>query len=152
MMLVGAVMGFWAVQRTGSLSVANCVAAIAGAEDRLIHAFLCVTLPREPDRLGAGSRSSRRGGAVVVSRNDLTSRPARASCIRPICRTGGARERSRAIFFNHSAIVYASWICVAWCGVPEPHAVGLNLRSVGEAPAAADCDGVNSPRIATRTR
>ncbi|HSP74144.1 MAG TPA: hypothetical protein VLN26_17360, partial [Gaiellaceae bacterium] len=44
MMLVGAVMGFWAVQRTGSLPVAIGVAAIAGGAMALIHAFLVVTL------------------------------------------------------------------------------------------------------------
>src|ERR1700751_3632032 len=44
MMLMGAVMGFWAVQRTGSLVLAVVVAAIAGAAMALIHAFLVVTL------------------------------------------------------------------------------------------------------------
>ena len=44
MMLVGAVMGFWGVQRTGSLGFAVVVAAIAGASMALIHAFLVVTL------------------------------------------------------------------------------------------------------------
>ena len=49
MMLVGAVMGFWAVQRIdGSravvLAAAIGVAALAGAAMALIHAFLVVTL------------------------------------------------------------------------------------------------------------
>src|SRR5437763_148116 len=44
MMLVGAVMGFWADQRTGSLSLSILVAAVAGAAMALIHAFLVVTL------------------------------------------------------------------------------------------------------------
>src|SRR5207253_6641890 len=44
MMLVGAVMGFWAVQRSGSLLVAILVAALAGGAMALIHAFLVVTL------------------------------------------------------------------------------------------------------------
>src|SRR5207237_2694553 len=44
MMLVGAVMGFWAVQRTGSLALAVLVAAVAGGAMALIHAFLTVTL------------------------------------------------------------------------------------------------------------
>src|SRR5262249_39916494 len=50
MMLVGAVMGFWAVQRVHvtsavSLAVALGVAAFAGAAMALIHAFLVITLP-----------------------------------------------------------------------------------------------------------
>ena len=44
MMLVGAVMGFWAVQRTNSLLLAIVVAAVAGGAMALIHAFLVVTL------------------------------------------------------------------------------------------------------------
>src|SRR5213080_1886538 len=44
MMLVGAVMGFWAVQHTGSTGLAILVAAVAGAALSLIHAFLVVTL------------------------------------------------------------------------------------------------------------
>jgi ABC-type uncharacterized transport system permease subunit len=44
MMLIGAVMGFWAVQRTGSLYLAIAVAAVAGASMALIHAFLVITL------------------------------------------------------------------------------------------------------------
>src|SRR2546430_9752306 len=44
MMLVGAVMGFWAVQRVGSLTLAIAVAAVAGAAMAAIHAFLVVTL------------------------------------------------------------------------------------------------------------
>ena len=44
LMLIGAVMGFWAVQRTGSLLLAILVAAVAGASMALIHAFLVVTL------------------------------------------------------------------------------------------------------------
>src|SRR5207245_374449 len=48
MMLVGAVMGFWAVQRTGSLSVAVLVAAVAGGAMALLHALLVVPLRAHP--------------------------------------------------------------------------------------------------------
>ncbi|MGH3079346.1 MAG: ABC transporter permease subunit, partial [Gaiellaceae bacterium] len=49
MMLVGAVMGFWAVQHfdvasSASLALALSVAAVAGAAMALIHAFLVITL------------------------------------------------------------------------------------------------------------
>ena len=49
MMLVGAVMGFWAVQKIGgpggiALVIAVGVAAVAGAVIALIHAFLVITL------------------------------------------------------------------------------------------------------------
>ena len=49
MMLVGAVMGFWAVQHVGgggpaALLVALAAAALAGVVVALIHAFLSITL------------------------------------------------------------------------------------------------------------
>ena len=49
MMLVGAAMGFWAVQRIGGpsgvvLPLAVGVAALAGATVALVHAFLVITL------------------------------------------------------------------------------------------------------------
>src|SRR5882672_11543273 len=49
MMLVGAVMGFWAVQRIGGpgglvLPLAVGVAALAGAAVAMIHGFLVITL------------------------------------------------------------------------------------------------------------
>ena len=51
------------------------------------------------------------------------------------------------IFFNHSALVYASWVCVIlvafYLNRTRP---GLNLRAVGESPAAADAMGINVVR------
>ena len=48
------------------------------------------------------------------------------------------------ILFGQSILVYASWVCVAvvalYLGRTRP---GLNVRAVGESPAAADAMGIN---------
>ena len=73
-MLVGAVMGFWAVQRVhgrrrSCSPVAVGVAALAGATMALIHAFLVDHAAGEPDRLGARADDLRgRRRALVVPR------------------------------------------------------------------------------------
>src|SRR5947209_17057387 len=73
MMLVGAVMGFWAVQRTSSLVLALLVAAVAGASMALIHAFLVVTL--RADQIVSGLALPIFAGAAGLSSylgNDLS--------------------------------------------------------------------------------
>ena len=74
MMLVGAVMGFWAVQRTGSLTTAILVAALAGGAMAAIHAFLTITL--RANQIVSGLALTIFAGAAGLSSylgNDLTS-------------------------------------------------------------------------------
>jgi len=48
------------------------------------------------------------------------------------------------ILFGQSALVYASWACVVLVGLYLTRTrLGLNVRAVGESPAAADAMGVN---------
>jgi simple sugar transport system permease protein len=48
------------------------------------------------------------------------------------------------IFFKHSVLVFASWICVALVAFYLNRTrLGLNLRAVGESPEAADAMGIN---------
>ncbi len=75
MMLIGAVMGFWAVAAHSCRAAArrsplrSVVAALAGAAMALIHAFLVDHAAREPDRLRPRADDlRRRGRAVVVPR------------------------------------------------------------------------------------
>ena len=101
MMLVGAVMGFWAVQRIpGSgpavLAGAVAVAAIAGAAMALIHAFLVDHAAREPDRLRARADDlRRRGRALVLPRQ--RPQPRRRAGDAPVHRVpaGGLARRDR---------------------------------------------------------
>jgi simple sugar transport system permease protein len=147
MMLVGAVMGFWAVQRVGSLSLAIVVAAIAGAAMALIHAFLVVTL--RANQIVSGLALTIFAGAAGLSSylgNDLSlaDEPARHA-FRPVL-PKDVRDLPVVgpVVFGHSVLVYASWVCVIvvalYLARTRP---GLNVRAVGESPAAADAMGIN---------
>jgi simple sugar transport system permease protein len=147
MMLVGAVMGFWAVQRVGSLWLGLLVAAVAGAAMALIHAFLVVTL--RANQIVSGLALTIFAGAVGLSSylgNDLklADQPARHTF--QTFMPKGLRDLPVAgpILFGHGVLVYASWLCVVLVAVylrwTRP---GLNVRAVGESPAAADAMGID---------
>jgi general nucleoside transport system permease protein len=150
MMLVGAVLGFWAVQRTGSLAVAITVAAASGAALALIHAFLVVTL--RANQIVSGLALTIFAGAAGLSSylgNDLNlaDAPARDSFSSVL---PGSWRHARVvgpILFDQSVLVYASWVCVAvlafYLSRTRP---GLNLKAVGESPGAADAMGINVAR------
>ena len=147
MMLVGAVMGFWAVQRTGSLSLAIAVAAVAGAAMALIHAFLVVTL--RANQIVSGLALTIFAGAAGLSSylgNDLqvADQPARRSFAPFLPDSWRNAKVIGPILLDHSALVFASWVCVLVVGLYLNRTrLGLNLRAVGESPAAADAMGIN---------
>jgi simple sugar transport system permease protein len=147
MMLVGAVMGFWAVQRTGSLSVAIVVAAIAGAAMALIHAFLVVTL--RANQIVSGLALAIFAGSQGLSSylgNDLNlaDQPARRAFAPFLPHSWQNADIVGPIFFKQSALVYASWVLVAVVALYLNRTrFGLNVRAVGESPDAADAMGIN---------
>jgi simple sugar transport system permease protein len=152
MMLVGAVMGFWAVQHVHAgaavaLTVGIAVAAFSGAVMASIHAFLVITL--RASQIVSGLALTIFAGAVGLSSylgNDLNLADA------------PARHRFHEVFpsslqrwpvvgpivFGQDILVYLSWACVVaillYLSRTRP---GLNVRSVGESPAAADAMGIN---------
>jgi len=147
MMLVGAVMGFWGVQRTGSLAVAVLVAAIAGASMALIHAFLVVSL--RANQIVSGLALTIFAGAVGLSSylgNDLklADQPARHAFTSPLPHSWQTADVVGPILFNQTWLVYASWVSVVvvalYLNRTRP---GLNVRAVGESPSAADAMGID---------
>ena len=152
MMLVGAVMGFWAVQRihvttTIALLGALAVAALAGAAMALIHAFLVITLRANQIVsglaltifAGIGGLSSYLGNDL-----DLSKAPARHQFQEIFPKSLQDLPVVGPILFGQSALVYASWFCVVFVALYLTRTrVGLNVRAVGESPAAADAMGVN---------
>ncbi|HZQ15368.1 MAG TPA: ABC transporter permease [Gaiellaceae bacterium] len=147
MMLVGAVMGFWADLKTGSPAAAFAVAALAGASMALIHAFLVVSL--RANQIVSGLALTIFAGAAGLSSylgNDLNvaDHPARhpfASFLPHGWRTAPV---AGPILFDQSAFVYLSWLLVVAVTVYLNRTrLGLNLRAVGESPAAADAMGIN---------
>src|SRR5207244_2233931 len=152
MMLVGAVMGFWTVQRlhTGaglSLAAAVGVAAIAGAAMALIHAFLVITL--RASQIVSGLALTIFAGAAGLSSylgNDLglADNPGRHEFHAVFPKSFQTWPIVGPIVFGQNVLVYASWVCVVavWLYLSRTRP-GLNVRAVGESPAAADAMGID---------
>lgn len=152
MMLVGATMGFWTVQRLHAntavaLTAAIGVAALGGGAMALIHAFLVVTL--RASQIVSGLALTIFAGAAGLSSylgNDLNlaDNPAMHQ-FNPVF--PGFMQRwpiVGPIIFGQNVLVYASWLCVILVSLYLSHTrPGLNLRAVGEAPASADAMGIN---------
>jgi len=146
MMLVGAVMGFWGVQRTGSLALAVLIAAVAGAALSLIHAFLVVTL--RANQIVSGLALTIFAGAAGLSSylgNDLNlaDQPAKHAFTPFLPHSWRTAKVVGPILFDQTWLVYASWLCVAVVALYLTRTrPGLNVRAVGESPAAADAMGI----------
>ncbi len=142
LMLVGAISGFVASYSTGNLFLAIVVAMLAGATLGLVHAFFTISLRVNQivsglaiTMLGAGISGLWGKGYVGVVAQRFT--PLRIPLLSDIPYIG-------TIFFNHSLLVYISYICVPllWLFVYKTK-YGMTLRAVGEAPEAADSRGIN---------
>jgi ABC-type uncharacterized transport system permease subunit len=155
MMLVGAVTGFWTVQRMPGpgpavLLVAVLVAALAAAAMSLIHAFLVITL--RANQTVSGLALTIFAGAAGLStylgsQAKLGGQPAHHA-FRALDVFGLADVPILGpILFHQNALVYASWVVVAivswYLFRTRP---GLELRAVGESPDAADAVGINVAR------
>ena len=154
-MLMGAVMGFWTVERVDGpkalvLLAAIGVAALAGAVMAAIHAFLVITL--RANQIVSGLALTIFAGAAGLSSylgNDLqlTGRPARYQFQEVFPKSLQDLPVIGPIVFGQSLLVYASWVCVIVVALYLTRTrLGLNLRAVGESPAAADAMGVSVAR------
>jgi general nucleoside transport system permease protein len=155
MMLVGAVMGFLCVQHVGgsagvALPIAVAVAALAGAAASLILAFLVITL--RANQIVSGLALTVFAGAAGLSSyigNDfsLADDPARFSFATLDVLGLGDLPIVGPILFRQTWLVYASWLCVLAVGLYlSKTRPGLEVRAVGEAPAAADAMGIDVAR------
>ncbi|MFL5917870.1 MAG: ABC transporter permease [Gaiellaceae bacterium] len=155
MMLVGAVMGFWTVQRVHAtsavaLAAAIGVAALAGAVMASIHAFLVITL--RANQIVSGLALTIFAGAAGLSSylgNDLelSGSPARHQFQEVFPQSWQDLKVIGPIVFGQSILVYASWLCVVLVALYLTRTrLGLNVRAVGESPAAADAMGINVAR------
>src|SRR6266511_43591 len=152
MMLVGAVMGFWAVQRLHvnaglSLAGAIAVAALAGAAMSLIHAFLVITL--RASQIVSGLALTIFAGVAGLSSYlgndlDLSTDPARHQFQAVFPASVQDWPVVGPILFGQNVLVYASWLCVVAVSLYLTRTrPGLNARAVGESPAAADAMGID---------
>jgi general nucleoside transport system permease protein len=155
MMLVGAVMGFWAVQRfhaTTSVALLGAVgvAAFAGAAIAAIHAFLVITL--RANQIVSGLAITIFAGVAGLSSYlgndlDLSKSPARHQFQEVFPNSWQNLPVVGPIVFGQSILVYASWICVLVVALYLSRTrLGLNVRAFGESPAAADAMGISVGR------
>jgi ABC-type uncharacterized transport system permease subunit len=152
MMLVGAVMGFWAFQRvhggsTVALVSAIGVAALAGLVISLIHAFLVITL--RANQIVSGLALTIFAGVAGLSSYlgndlDLAGSPARHQFQEILPKSLQDLPVIGPVIFGQSLLVYASWLLVLVVALYLTRTrMGLNVRAVGESPAAADAMGIN---------
>ncbi len=151
MMLVGAVMGFWATFHTGSLWLGVLLAMLSGAALSVIHAFNSVTLRVSQIVSGLALTIFGTGVAIFIGRvgtTPLIGEPSRAE-FKPILPQSLADlPIVGPLIFGHDALVYLSWAVVAASSFylfrTRP---GLTVRAVGEDPASAEAAGVNVARV-----
>jgi ABC-type uncharacterized transport system permease subunit len=155
MMLMGAVMGFWTVERVHGptplvLAASIGIAALAGAVMAAIHAFLVITL--RANQIVSGLALTIFAGAAGLSSylgNDLhlAGKPAKHQFQEIFPTSWQDLPVVGPIVFGQSLLVYASWVCVVLVALYLTRTRhGLNLRAVGESPAAADAMGVDVSR------
>ncbi|MEA2023532.1 MAG: ABC transporter permease [Actinomycetota bacterium] len=151
MMLVGAVMGFWATFQTGSLWLGVLVAMIAGAALSVIHAFNSVTLRVSQIVSGLALTIFGTGIAIFIGRagsNPLVGQPSR-EIFQPVLPQSLADiPLIGPLILGHDSLVYLSWVVVAATSFylfrTRP---GLTVRAVGEDPASAEAAGVNVSQV-----
>jgi len=143
MMLVGAVTGFMAALHTGEPWWGLVTAIIAGGLMALIHAFLTITLRANQVVSGLAltifgtGLSGYIGKSLIGLPLPATFKPVALPLLSDIPVLG-------PILFQHDVLVYISYGLVAllWFFLFRMKK-GLELRSVGENPSAADLAGIN---------
>jgi ABC-type uncharacterized transport system permease subunit len=142
-MLVGAVVGFVAMNATGSLAPGVLAALGAGALAAAVHAFFSVTLRANQIISGLGVTIAGTGLSALIGRS-VVGTPAEARFreldVPGLADIPGLGE----IFFQQHALVYAGYALapLVWWALRRTR-MGLHLRACGESPAAADAMGVS---------
>ncbi len=152
MMLVGAVIGFWAVQRIGgpggtTLLLAVVFAALAGGLVALLFAFIVITL--RANQIVSGLALTIFAGAAGLSSylgNDLGLADAPAEHQFAPVNLFGLQDTPIVgpILFEQTWLVYFSWALVVLISLYLSRTrPGLNVRAVGESPQTADAVGIS---------
>lgn len=152
MMYIGAISGFVAALQFNSPVLAILFAMIFGALSALIYAFLTVSLKANQNVTGLtlsvfgmgvanfiGEKLSTQSSVPLIVSSELTSKlvPNGIPFLSKIPVIG-------EILFKHSILSYMAIICAVLLHIYlNKTRIGLNLRAIGENPAAADAMGVN---------
>lgn len=147
-MLMGAFAGFYVVLNTGNLWLGLLAAVLVGAAMGLAMAFISVTLRAEQGISGIGVYLFGLGLSELLFQQ-LIGRVETVSGFRPVpIPVLSSIPVVGEILFTHNLLVYGAFLLVpvAWF-VLNKTTFGLNIRAVGENPAAADSLGVSVARV-----
>ena len=152
MMLVGAVMGFWGMQRAPgpdavALTLAVLTAAFAGLVMALVFAILVVSL--RANQIVSGLALTIFAGGLGLSSylgNDLGLADVPSKHQFGEIDVFGLKDAPVVgpVLLHQSALVYLSWALTVLIALYLSRTrLGLNVRAVGENPAAADAMGID---------
>jgi ABC-type uncharacterized transport system permease subunit len=147
MMLMGAVAGFSTTLSTGNPWIGLVVAMLVGGVLALLHAI--VTIQLRADQVVSGLALTFLGtGLARVLGEGLTNTNVAVLPSVTIPILSAIPIVGPIVFRNQSVLVYLGFILVplAWFWI-ERTRPGLHLRAVGEAPAAADAQGIGVYRL-----
>lgn len=152
MMFMGAFMGFYVGFHTDSLFLALLSAFAIGLFAALIYAFLTVTLMANQNVTGLtltifGTGFAKFFGEIMIGEAGgspkLSDQFMKALSEQPLPMLGDIPVLGK-LLFSHNPLVYLSVIIALICSFYLLKTkVGLNMRAVGENPAAADAAGIN---------
>ena len=147
MMLMGAVTAFLVSHTLGNPWIALLAGIIVGGLMSLLHALATITLRADQVVSGLALTFVGAGLSSVIgwSLVDVRDAPRLPAVDIPLL---DQIPVLGPIFFQHNVIVYLGFILVpiAWFVINRTRP-GLNMRSVGEYPAAADSVGINIYRL-----
>lgn len=153
MMYLGAIAGFWAGYTMDSAIMALVFSALAGMAGAAIYAFLTVTLKANQNVTGLTLTVFGTGIANMVGENIKMLAPVGTMFISDRVRSAFAPldlgtlsdlPVAGPLLFNHSILTYlAVMLAIGMSYYLNRTGRGLNLRAVGENPAAADAAGIH---------
>lgn len=147
MMLMGAVIGFTSGASTGSAFLAVVCAGLAGAVGALIYAVVTVTFRGNQvvtglslTIFGTGVSSFIGNSLTGVTLPETVTKPLSSFAVPVLC---DIPILGKMIFSQSIYIYIGLLLAVAMHIVLKRTRTGLNIRSIGEYPAAADASGIN---------
>lgn len=142
-MLVGAVSGFMATVTTGSLWIGLVASMLAGGAVALIHAFLTITLRANQVVSGLALTIFGTGLSGYLGKSYIGIPLEKSFTVVPLGPLADIPFIG-PIFFQQDVLVYISYVLVVAVWYYMYHTrPGLNLRALGENPAAMDALGLN---------
>jgi len=156
MMCMGAIMGFMAGYYTDSAILVILCAFAAGMVGALIYSFLTVTLKANQNVTGLTLTIFGTGFANFLGEGMINSSPTGSATLSEGLKTAFGSLHipflsdlpyAGELLFQYNLFVYLAVALAIAMGIYLYHTrQGLNLRAVGENPAAADAAGVNVAR------